>query len=482
MSSVVLAEDTLLGRRVALKRLHAREDARARSRLRREALLGAAVSHPNLVSIYDVITGGTGETVIVMEYVEGETLRDAIRRDGPLPVRLALRVLEAVAAALDSIHARGIVHRDVKPSNILLGKDGMIKLADLGVASAPDGTRITTEGGIVGTFSYMAPEQLGGSPAAPAADIYALAALAFEALSGRKARTEPNPVAVAHAIASGPPPDLRDAWPKAPSTAAKLLMRGMSRNPKDRPASAGELVTQLRETLAPPAAAGASSPRPAPAPGPSRPRDRRWILAAVLVPVVALAAAIAAIAASTGGSSSSRTRAAAPSHRPARPRAPTQRAANGLSASRRAASQRAPSQRALSAAPAEQPSRRAPASGAAAPAAGGSAPAGGGPVSAVERFYTLAAGHDYPGAWALADPAFESQLGGYQGFRSTMTPVRSITFESAQTVSRLADTATVAIRTISVQTSRTQHCAGTVQLVRSGARAWLIHQIGIACV
>ncbi len=366
MSTVMLAEDTLLGRRVALKRLHATEDTRGLSRLRREALIGASLSHPNLVPIYDIVTVEEGEQVIVMEYVEGETLRDAVRRGGRLEVARALRILEGVAAGLDAIHAQGIVHRDVKPANILLGRDGSVKLADLGVASAPDRTRITTEGGVVGTFSYMAPEQLGGTRATPAADIYALAAVAFEALSGRKARNEPNPLALAHAIATSPPPDLRAAWPDAPAAAAKLLTRGMSRKPGDRPRSAGELVARLRQALVPdvteagavavapgsapaaqapaparakpkPAPARAAKPKPAPAraakpksalapapapasrrprparpperPAPAadaRPSDRRrrgLILAAAIVPLLVVAAAIAAIASGGGGGS-----------------------------------------------------------------------------------------------------------------------------------------------------------------------------------
>jgi hypothetical protein len=109
------------------------------------------------------------------------------------------------------------------------------------------------------------------------------------------------------------------------------------------------------------------------------------------------------------------------------------------------------------------------------------ATAAGAPASAVERFYTLAASHDYPAAWALADPAFRRQLGGYQGLEGTMARVRSISFSSARTVSQTASSATVAVQTTSFQTDRTQHCSGTVQLVPGGAGGWLLHQIGIGC-
>ena len=255
MAVVVLAEDLTLGRLVALKRVHALGDGRGRSRVRREALVGASVSHPNLVSVYDVVLGEDGEQVIVMEYVEGETLRDALGRGSGLAVAEALRVIGGVGAGLDAIHRRGIVHRDVKPANILLGGSGAVKLADLGIASAIDRTRITTDGAVLGTFSYMAPEQLDGARPSAAVDVYALAAVAFEVLSGRKARVERNPVALAHALATQPPPDLSAVWAQAPRAAVEVLAGGMSRDPSRRPRSAGELAGRLRAALEPQATA-----------------------------------------------------------------------------------------------------------------------------------------------------------------------------------------------------------------------------------
>jgi serine/threonine-protein kinase len=257
MATVDLAEDTLLGRPVALKRMAGAVDVQGLSRLRREALAGASMSHTNVVSVYDIVTRDDGDLVIVMEYVEGETLRDLIAREGALPPSRALEILAAAAAGLDAIHGAGIVHRDVKPSNILLGKDGAVKVADLGVASVPDRTRITTAGSLIGSLSYMAPEQLEDAPVTPAIDIYALAAVAFEALSGVKARDETNPVALAHAITTKPPPSLGDVWPTAPPTVTDLLVRAMSADPRARPGSAGELVAGLKEGL------GAGPPRPA---------------------------------------------------------------------------------------------------------------------------------------------------------------------------------------------------------------------------
>ena len=270
MATVHVADDELLGRQVALKRMST-EDIRGLSRLRREALLGASISHPNLVAIYDVVNSEDGGLVIVMEYVPGETLGERLTREGRLAPPEALRILDGVAAGLDTIHRQGIVHRDVKPPNILLGPPSTVKLADLGIASVQDRTRITSAGTMLGSFRYMAPEQLHDAPITPAIDIYALAAVAFEVLSGQKARREPNPMALAHAISTMPPPDLRESWPGAPAAAADVLRRGLALAPAQRPSSAGELVRRLRAALEPEETAavpprGASPANAAPVP------------------------------------------------------------------------------------------------------------------------------------------------------------------------------------------------------------------------
>jgi predicted Ser/Thr protein kinase len=247
MGTVFLAEDERLGRRVAVKRLHADSPEETARRFEREARLGAMLNHPNLVSVYDTFSDGE-DVLIVMEYVDGSTLAEELRRDA-LDRPRALEVLRGVAAALDHAHAQGVVHRDVKPANILLGPGGVVKLADLGIATAAEQTHITRPGTMLGSPSYMAPEQIDGRPVTPAVDVYALAAVAFEALGGRKARPGGTPLEIAHRVVSEPPPDVREAWPDAPPGVAEVLKAGMAPDPADRPATCGELLRRLDEAI-----------------------------------------------------------------------------------------------------------------------------------------------------------------------------------------------------------------------------------------
>src|ERR671910_175323 len=247
MASVLLCQDERLDRLVAVKRLHADQPDDIERRFVREAKLGASLNHPNLVSVFDTATDDEG-VLIVMEYVEGEPLSRMLRR-GPLRPEEVSAMARDLGDALDHAHAQGIVHRDVKPSNVLIREDGLTKLADLGIATASDGTKITRSGTVLGTAAYMAPEQLDGRGAGPAADVYALAAVSFEALSGKRPREGRTPMEIAHRIATEGAPDLRDVWPTAPKAAARALQHAMAREPKDRPASAGEFARELCEAL-----------------------------------------------------------------------------------------------------------------------------------------------------------------------------------------------------------------------------------------
>jgi serine/threonine protein kinase len=309
-ATVLLCEDERLGRLVAVKRLHTGSPDEMARRLQREARLGASLNHPNLVSVFDTDTYDEG-VLVVMEYVEGETLRDALQR-GPLPLRRSLEIIRALGSALDHAHAQGVVHRDVKPANVLLGREGVVKLADLGIGIAADNTRITRTGMALGTPAYMAPEQLEGDRPTPAVDIYALGALSFELLSGRKANEGNSPVEVARRVSTGPVPDLRDAWADAPRAAAQAIKRAMSRDPRARQRSAGELADELQTVLAPTGAPRQVARDAVTLPLGAARGFPRWI------PVLALlAVALVAIAALTLGNDSDKSPSKAASKPPA---------------------------------------------------------------------------------------------------------------------------------------------------------------------
>jgi serine/threonine-protein kinase len=247
MARVFLAQDEVLDRPVAVKQLPSGAPEESLRRFRREARLGASLNHPNVVSIYDSVSE-EDSLLIVMEYVEGESLAERMRH-GSLPQAEALAILAQIADALDHAHANGVLHRDVKPSNVLLAEDGTAKLADLGIATAVDATAITSTGSVIGTLAYLAPERLAGEPGDAAADVYSLAAVAFEMLAGRRAHPEKTPEQLMRSVDEGRAPDLREAAPGTPPAAAAVLAEAMAADPGARPASAGELVDRLSEAL-----------------------------------------------------------------------------------------------------------------------------------------------------------------------------------------------------------------------------------------
>jgi serine/threonine protein kinase len=247
MATVYLAEDKRLGRKVAVKRLHSDSPEDPARRFEREAKVGASLSHPNLVTVFDTVADDDS-VLIVMEYVEGENLAELMARERVRPEK-AVSIIRQVAGALDYAHKAGVVHRDVKPANILITPDGKAKLVDLGIATASERTQITQVGTVLGTPSYMAPEQLEGGRITKAVDIYALGAVAFELLSGRKARQGRTPMEIAHRMATEPTPDVREVWAEAPRPAAEALCAAMARDPRDRPERAGQLGRSLDDAF-----------------------------------------------------------------------------------------------------------------------------------------------------------------------------------------------------------------------------------------
>src|SRR5438874_740866 len=200
MGTVWRAEDLVLHRPVAVKVLSESlgADAKFVERFRREARAAAGLSHPNVAGIFDY--GEDGDTpFMVMELIEGETLAGRLRREGGLPPAEAARIASEIASALQAAHDAGVVHRDVKPANVMLTPRGECKVMDFGIAAAAWATPLTATGATIGTASYLSPEQAGGSKATPASDVYALGCVLYEMLTGRPPFTGDNPVAVAAA-------------------------------------------------------------------------------------------------------------------------------------------------------------------------------------------------------------------------------------------------------------------------------------------
>ena len=200
--------DTLLERPVAVKVLHRHllADPTTRARLIQEARAAASLSHPGIVAVYDVAIDEEASAAVILELVEGESLADRLKREGALPPRAAVRIAAEVAEALAHAHERGVVHRDVKAANVLLGLDGEARLADFGIARLleDEAQRLTDTGTIAGTLRYLAPEQLRGEPAGPPADVYAVGVLLTEMVSGQPPYQVSSPVALAEAQRTPP--------------------------------------------------------------------------------------------------------------------------------------------------------------------------------------------------------------------------------------------------------------------------------------
>jgi len=242
------ARDRKLNRAVAVKRLHAHllPDAASRRRLAAEARAASRLVHPGIVEIYDVDTEGD-MPVLVMELVDGESLAARLDRDGPLPAEEAARIGADVGEALYQAHRQGIIHRDVKPGNVLLGRDGSTRLVDFGIAHslAEAAERLTADGSVVGTPRYMAPEQLTDGPIGPRTDLFGLGLLLHEMLTGRSPFKATAPVALAEEQAAGPP-SLNEI--EAPLGA--LIRACLEPDPEKRPVHAGAVASALRAWLA----------------------------------------------------------------------------------------------------------------------------------------------------------------------------------------------------------------------------------------
>ncbi len=252
-SRVHAAVDERLGRRVAVKLLDARIVAAAdpvgRERFLQEGHTTAGFSHRHAVTVFDA-GEDDGDLFIVMELVDGPSLAEYLARTGPLPVDETVRLAGQVLSALAAAHAAGIVHRDVKPANILIGADGETKLADFGIAKRFDDldASVTATGMVIGTPRYLAPEQALGSPVTPATDVYAMGIVLFEMLTGRLPFEAESPAAAALERLSRTAPDVRTLRPDVPPALAAAIARALATEPDERPATAADLLALLDST------------------------------------------------------------------------------------------------------------------------------------------------------------------------------------------------------------------------------------------
>ena len=317
MASVWAAQDELLGRLVAVKVLAAgyAQDERANRRFLREARAGARLSDcRHVVTVYD-IGEHDGRPFMVMEHFSGGTVADRLRSGREIPRALALRWLREAAEALDCAHRHDVVHRDVKPANLLIDERGRLAVGDFGIATVAAEASLTQTGQVLGTAAYISPEQARGHAATDASDRYALAVVAFELLTGRRPFTADHPAAQARAHVEDTVPSASAAG-GLPAEVDRVLRAGMAKEPAERPATAADFLDALEDAIdgaPPPAAAPAAAPTAVTAPIASPPRPptrlvrdappgprRRWPTLAALAALALVAGVAVAIAAGTG--------------------------------------------------------------------------------------------------------------------------------------------------------------------------------------
>ena len=244
MGQVWRATDQTLGRPVAVKVLRpdTADDAGFVERFRAEARHSAALQHPNIATVHD-FGEGAHSAYLVMELIEGKPLSTIIRERAPLPAEEVTEILYQAAIALQAAHDAGVVHRDVKPANIVVDDDGYARLTDFGISRALSGASLTQTGEVLGTPHYLAPEQAQGKPAGPASDVYALAVVGYEMLTGTRPFAGDSMITTALAHVSQPAPPLPESVPEPLRT---TVMAGLAKDPNQRPESAAAFAEALR--------------------------------------------------------------------------------------------------------------------------------------------------------------------------------------------------------------------------------------------
>ncbi|RKH03856.1 serine/threonine-protein kinase [Corallococcus carmarthensis] len=249
MATVFLALDLRLSRRVAVKVLHPGMEARFTERFRQEAEVVASLQHPNVLAVHDFGEDAVRGPFLVCEWVQGENLRELARRLAPMPPEAVALLGWELARALEAAHARGVVHRDVKPENVLVARGGPLKLADFGIAALADRTRLTSTGAVIGSLAYMAPERIDTGAWSPASDVYAVGVVLFELCTGTTPHAGEGSARLAVSVMTRDAPSLLDVAPGTPASLGALVARCLARDARDRPADGAALARELDAVL-----------------------------------------------------------------------------------------------------------------------------------------------------------------------------------------------------------------------------------------
>jgi len=293
MGIVYRAEDTRLDRTVALKFLPMEwcQESLLRERFTREARAASTLDHPHICTVFDIGETPEGQLFIAMAYCPGETIKERILR-GPMPIDEAIAIAIQIAEALEAAHAGGTVHRDIKPANILITDRDQVKVVDFGLAKLAGEATVTRQGSVIGTPAYMSPEQATGDEADGRSDLWALGAVLYEMVTGRRAFAADHEQAILLAITTSDPTPIGNLRPEVPAEVQRIIRRCIKRKPQDRYQRAGELVADLKRFRGDPTPAEIVTQT---LPSAARAR-RRWKLKHRVLPVVAALAAVALVA------------------------------------------------------------------------------------------------------------------------------------------------------------------------------------------
>jgi eukaryotic-like serine/threonine-protein kinase len=298
MAEVFEAQDLMLDRRVALKLLGSDADA---VRFEREARAAAALTHPNIVQVFDY-GRHHGRPYMVLEYLDGGTLEERLTERSRLRDDEVLRIAREIAAALAHAHERGVIHRDLKPGNVLFDAEGRAKVGDFGIARIVGADTLTEEGTVVGTAAYISPEQVAGAPVTPATDVYSFGVLLYRMLSGRLPFESDKTLELAEMHRARQPPPLPSLRSDVPAPLAAVAMRALAKQPEARPADGAALSAMLDEQRPPVVASVGDAPTAVLPVGRRRPTSSRVAIA--LVAVALVAGGILAAVLVTGGNTS----------------------------------------------------------------------------------------------------------------------------------------------------------------------------------